>query len=44
MEFGEEGLEDVYSDFEDGLEDDELTPAEAAFMRGYMDQPEEIEE
>ena len=37
----EEGLEDVYSDFEEDLEDDEMSPEEAAFMRGYLEESEE---
>ena len=44
----EDTLEDIYTNFEEGLEDDEVSVEEAAFMQGYMDipdeTPEEIEE
>lgn len=44
----EDTLEDIYTNFEEGLEDDEVSVEEAAFMRGYMgiaeEIPEEIEE
>ena len=43
-EFEENYLEDIYTNFEEELEDDELTPEEAAFMRGYMELTEEAEE
>ena len=37
-QIAEEGLEDVYSDFDEDLEDDEMSPEEVAFMRGYLDE------
>ncbi|MBW2988420.1 hypothetical protein KY318_02820 [Candidatus Woesearchaeota archaeon] len=43
-EASEEVLEDIYTNFEEELEEDLVTPEEAAFMRGYMEFPEEVEE
>ncbi len=43
-EYQEDTLEDIYSGFEKGLEDDECTAAEAAFIRGYMDYDDNEEE
>jgi hypothetical protein len=36
----EDVINDVYDNFDEGLEDDEMSPEEAAFMQGYMEMPE----
>ena len=43
-EFQDDTLEDIYTGFEEGLEDDECTAAEAGFIRGYMEYEESEEE
>jgi len=40
-EFHEDQIEDIYTNFEEELEDGGCSGAEAAFMRGYMGIEEE---